>query len=65
MLPDSPNHAGFLTPEEKAIITVRLSRELGEDTVGEHKEKFKWKYLWAALMDWKIYLAIVIYWGNA
>jgi MFS family permease len=65
ILPDSPNHAKFLSSKQVSVITVRLGRERGESTVGEHKEKFKWKYFWAALTDWKIYLAIVIYWGNA
>jgi hypothetical protein len=28
-------------------------------------EPFQWKFFWAALKDWKIYLSVVIYWGNA
>lgn len=26
---------------------------------------FKWHYLREALTEWKIYLAVIIYWGNS
>lgn len=67
VLPDSPATAKFLSPPEKEFIAGRLSQEMGQLKSGAdgHREKFEWKYLWAALTDWKIYLAVVIYWGNS
>ncbi|KAK5940198.1 hypothetical protein PMZ80_007618 [Knufia obscura] len=65
-LPDSPESASFLTPEEKALIKHRLEEDSGTAAgrVGT-SEGFQWKYLIGALTEWKIYLAVIIYWGNA
>lgn len=65
-LADSPETASFLTPEEKALIKHRLEEDSGTAAgkVGIN-EGFQWKYLKGALTDWKIYLAVIIYWGNS
>ncbi|KAM6530080.1 hypothetical protein FALCPG4_008205 [Fusarium falciforme] len=65
-LPDSPNAASFLTPAEKEIIHGRLEQDAGTSAgkVGIGGS-FQWKYLKEALLDWKIYLGCVIYWGNS
>lgn len=65
LLPDSPNDARFLTSAEKEIINHRLEQDAGTSAgkVGLGGS-FQWRYLKEALLDWKIYLACVIYWGN-
>ena len=65
VLPDSPDAAKFLTQAEKDIINYRLAHDSGTEAgrVGTN-ESFKWKYLWEVLLDWKIYLGVVMYWGN-
>ena len=65
-LPDSPETASFLNPEEKALIKHRLEEDSGTAAgkVGL-SEGFQWKYLIGALTEWKIYLAVIIYWGNS
>lgn len=65
VLPDSPDRASWLTPEEKHVIKTRLQYDAG--TAGAKvgsQDSFQWKYLKEALMDWKIYLGCIIYWGN-
>jgi hypothetical protein len=65
ILPDSPATASFLTPKEKDFIAQRLIQDAGTTSGKVHTvEGFKWKYLKAALIEWKIYLAVIIYWGN-
>ena len=66
LLPDSPETASFLTSEEKDFICRRLAEDAG--TGAGHvrtREAFQWKYLRAALTEWKIYFAVIIYRGNA
>ncbi|CAI6093584.1 unnamed protein product [Clonostachys chloroleuca] len=64
-LPDSPAVAKFLTPGEKELIHQRLQRDSGtsEGKVAT-EEAFQWRYLRAALLDYKIYLGIIMFWGN-
>ena len=65
VMPDSPQSASFLTPEEKMLIMDRLQKDIGEAKKADgEREKFRWKYLKAVLLDWKIYLACIIFWGN-
>jgi len=65
VLPDSPETAGFLTPEEKAIIKFRLEQDSGTAAGRvETAEKFQWKFIRNALFDWKIWFAVFIFWGN-
>ncbi|EXJ87212.1 hypothetical protein A1O3_04171 [Capronia epimyces CBS 606.96] len=65
VLPDSPDTAGFLTAAEKATIKFRLEQDSGT-AAGKVSttESFQWKFLWAALFDWKIWFAVFIFWGN-
>ncbi len=64
-LPDSPATASFLTKHEKDFIARRLIQDSGTASGKVHTvEGFKWKYLKAALAEWKIYLAVIIYYGN-
>ncbi|KAL2427972.1 putative transporter [Exophiala dermatitidis] len=65
-LPDSPATASFLTPTEKSFINRRLEQDAGT-SAGKVRtgEPFQWRYLKAALTDWKIYFAVIIYWGNS
>ena len=64
-LPDSPQQASWLTQSEKEIIIRRLEQDSGT-TEGrvELGGSFKWTHLKETLLDWKIYLGIIIYWGN-
>jgi MFS family permease len=64
-LPDSIEDVKFLTEDEKKFLAYRLRYDSGVDgaEVGS-KEPFQWRYLWAALGDWHIWLAAIIYWGN-
>ena len=65
ILPDSPETASFLTEHEKNFIARRLIQDAGTTSGKVYTvEGFKWKYLKAALTEWKIYLAVIIYYGN-
>lgn len=63
-LPDSPETARFLTLEERSILTQRLHREYGRSGDGNEGHSFQWKYFKSCLTDVKLYLAVIIYWGN-
>lgn len=65
-LPDSPSTASFLTEHEKLFINHRLEEDSGT-SLGKvsTKESFQWKYLTSALTEWKIYLAVIVYYGNS
>ncbi|EGX95801.1 MFS nicotinic acid transporter Tna1, putative [Cordyceps militaris CM01] len=66
VLPDSPETAKFLSDDEKAIVIHRLRHDSGtESGIVGTGEKFQWKYLIAAMLDWKLYLSIFIYWGHS
>lgn len=66
ILPDSPATAKFLTHEEKEFIRLRLEQDAGTSAGKVHTtEGFQWRYLKAAALEWKIYAAIVVYWGNS
>lgn len=56
ILPDSPETANFLTIEERALVIHRLEEDSGTSSGKvETNEKFRWKFLRAALLDWKIW----------
>ncbi|KAI9932521.1 hypothetical protein MW887_008763 [Aspergillus wentii] len=63
-LPDHPETASFLTSDERKFLRARLDQDSGTaaGTVGT-QEKFQWHYLISALTEWKIYLAVTMYWG--
>ncbi|KAL3465085.1 major facilitator superfamily domain-containing protein [Aspergillus heterothallicus] len=64
-LPDSPETARFLTAEERSILIRRLQREYGRSADRDEGHSFEWKYLKSCLTDVKLYLAVIIYWGNS
>jgi MFS family permease len=65
ILPDSPETASFLTEVEKAAIQRKLQQEIHvSNAEKEVASKFQWKYVREALLEWKIYFAVLIYWGN-
>lgn len=53
-----PDRAKFLTEKERA----QLLEILRVDAKGTPKS-FQWKYLVAALTDWKVYVLVTIYLG--
>ncbi|KAI9454715.1 MFS general substrate transporter [Russula earlei] len=60
VLQDFPETAKFLTEVERVYII----RELREDQrLGTDGEKFKLKYLWQCLTDWKTFLTMGIHMG--
>jgi len=65
VLPNSPETASFLTQAERDLLVRRLAEETGS---GHGKvtnaDKMGSKYIKAGLSDYKIWCAIVIFWGN-
>lgn len=65
LLPDSPDSVKWLTTEEKEIIRRRLEQDSGHVSGKVAvQEKFRWSALRAAILDWKIWFGILIFWGN-
>lgn len=65
VLPDSPASAHFLTPEEKVFIKTRLEEDSGTSSGRvQTAEPFQWKFVTAALLDWKLWFSVLIFWGN-
>ncbi|KAM0277374.1 hypothetical protein ACHAO9_012576 [Fusarium lateritium] len=69
VLPDSPATASFLSEQEKVFVAERLRLDvrvsMDHDGEDEESDNFEWRYLKDALTDWKIYLGVIIYWGNS
>jgi MFS family permease len=65
ILPDSPETASFLTQPERDFLVSRLAEDTGSGQ-GQvtNQDKMSWSYVKAGLTDWKILVAIVIFWGN-
>lgn len=65
VLPDSPETAHFLTKEEKEFIINRLALETGTGHGRvTNADKINKRLIFAAFKDWKVWLAIVVFWGN-
>ncbi|EFX06176.1 major facilitator superfamily transporter nicotinic acid transporter [Grosmannia clavigera kw1407] len=65
ILPDSPERASFLTSQEKEFIRNRLEQDSGTSSGRvQTADPLKWAYVWAAVLDWKIWFTVFIYWGN-
>ncbi|EXJ69253.1 uncharacterized protein A1O5_07289 [Cladophialophora psammophila CBS 110553] len=65
-LPNGPQTARFLSAEEKDCIIGRLKRDAhegGDELIGD--TPFEMRYLYDTLKDWKIYLSVIIFWGNS
>ncbi|KLJ05763.1 hypothetical protein EMPG_10803 [Blastomyces silverae] len=58
---DYPETAKFLTEEERVWVIHRLRYQYSDNAV--EKEKFQWKDVKDALLDWQIYLALVTWYG--
>lgn len=65
LLPNGPSTARFLSQDEKQFLAQRLKDDSGSTGQVQTEEKFQRRYLIAALTDWKIYLSVLIYWGNS
>lgn len=65
VLPDSPDKVKWLTPAEKELHRTRLAQDSGT-AAGKVavQEKFHWGALKDAMLDWKIWFAILIFWGT-
>ncbi|KAI3342724.1 major facilitator superfamily domain-containing protein [Ustulina deusta] len=69
LLYDFPETATFLTEEERAFVIFRLKNQGNTEDEDEgsvrvfEAEEFEWKYVWAALKDWQIWVNIFVYWG--
>ncbi|CAG9940277.1 unnamed protein product [Clonostachys rosea f. rosea IK726] len=65
LLPDSSETATFLKPEERKFLCQRLRHDAGTKSGKvDLQDKFHWPTIVAAFTDWKIWLAVIIYWGN-
>ncbi|KAK3726085.1 hypothetical protein LTR37_000233 [Vermiconidia calcicola] len=65
-LPDSPETATFLQPWEREVLVRRLAEDAGTaDGHVEMHDSFQWSSLKGPLTEWKLYLCIFIWWGNA
>ncbi|KAK2466573.1 hypothetical protein APHAL10511_001435 [Amanita phalloides] len=58
ILVDFPATAQFLTPEERAFVVHK--KKYDNSSVGE-EENFEMRHFWAALLDWQVWLHILIY----
>lgn len=77
LLFDFPETASFLTDEERQFILLRLrlqgQTKLASDEEARHgtlaveaaayEESFSWTYVRQALVDWQIWVSIILYWG--
>jgi MFS family permease len=63
LLPDSSETATFLKPEERKFLCQRLRHDAGTKSGKvDLQDKFHWPTIVAAFTDWKIWLAVIIYW---
>ena len=53
IIQDFPNCAKFLTDAERTVVIRRLQSDSQHSAAGE---KFKMKYIWQSLSDWRTYL---------
>ncbi|ETN38599.1 uncharacterized protein HMPREF1541_06636 [Cyphellophora europaea CBS 101466] len=63
ILIDSPATQKFLSPDDTKFYLRRLEHD--NKTGSKDQDQFKWKYVTSALLDWKIYLSTLIFWGNS
>ncbi|OJD38568.1 retrograde regulation protein 2 [Diplodia corticola] len=67
LLPDGPAEAAaFLSVRERRFLVRRLRMDAGTRTGRvETADAFSWPAVRAALGEWKIWCAVVVYWGNS
>lgn len=65
VLPDSPETASFLTQAERDFLVRRLAEETGSGH-GKvtNQDKITKGHILAGLSDWKVWAAVVIFWGR-
>ncbi|KAJ0412951.1 major facilitator superfamily domain-containing protein [Aspergillus carlsbadensis] len=64
LIHDYPETARFLTDQERQWVLHRLRHQYAAGQAQfSSNEKFKWKYVKDALMDWQIYIAIMVFYG--
>ncbi|RSM14774.1 hypothetical protein CDV31_005208 [Fusarium ambrosium] len=64
-LPDSPRTASFFSPEERALVLSRLELDSQGTGASETTERFQWHFIRDALLDWKIWFTVFVFWGNS
>jgi len=65
-LPDSPQTARLFTAEERTFLVERLQVQTGSGQGRvTNDEKMSKRHIIAALKEWKLWLAIIIWLGNA
>ncbi|KAI9933601.1 hypothetical protein ASPWEDRAFT_114829 [Aspergillus wentii DTO 134E9] len=64
LIVEDPKNCRWLSDDEKRFVDCRL-RLSGVRTASEESDKFSWRLLWSALVDWKVNLAILMAWANA
>ncbi|OJD32291.1 high-affinity nicotinic acid transporter [Diplodia corticola] len=74
---DYPQTATFLTAEERAFVVHRLKYQIsdlntapdldssGRLVVPQNDDAIRWTHVRAAILDWQIWVNIVVYWGIA
>ncbi|CAG9990765.1 unnamed protein product [Clonostachys byssicola] len=58
---DYPDTAKFLTEDERAWVLHRLREQYSGNV--QESEKFQWKYVWDAVTDFQIWLALITWYG--
>ncbi|KAH6704245.1 major facilitator superfamily domain-containing protein [Leptodontidium sp. MPI-SDFR-AT-0119] len=60
ILPDNPQTASFLTPEEREFVVNRIAYQTGVGSGNiTNSDKMSKKYIIAGFSDWKVWMAIV------
>jgi MFS family permease len=65
ILPNSPETAGFLTQAERDFLVNRLADDSGSGQGrATNNDKMGKKHIISGLSDWKVWAAVVVFWGN-
>ncbi|KAF5264475.1 hypothetical protein FOXYS1_4738 [Fusarium oxysporum] len=65
VLPDGPETAKFLTPEERRFLAWRMQAEMGINSDQAHEGKLDFQTVKSGLNDWRIYVAVLIFLANS
>jgi len=60
IIQDFPEDAKFLNETERAFVVRRLQQD---DQFSAGGEKLRWHYIFQSLLDWKTWLAMIVYTG--
>jgi hypothetical protein len=64
LLPDKPESAKFLTKEEREFVINRIALGTGSGHGRvTNADKIGWKHIKVAFSDWKVWAAIIPFWG--